>query len=206
VGRSVAARMTGPRDPTAASPRADARRNRDRILEAGSALLSANPSATLADIAQAAGISRATVYRHFTDVEALRAALLDEAQEVGRELLREHLPPMLGPTGSATADELLDLFRTAVPMEHRWTKVMAGDAHPDAAFIESFAPVARGLVKRGQARGDFRADLDLDLTAEALISLAMFIVRKVHGDGVDVERALEVMRLFLDGMAPSSRR
>jgi TetR/AcrR family transcriptional repressor of mexCD-oprJ operon len=198
--------MPEPRDPCAPTPRADARRNRDRILQAGAELLAENSAATLGEIAQAAGISRATVYRHFTDVDALRAALLDEAQEVGRELLREHLPPMLGPTGSATADELLDLFRTMVPMEHRWTKMMAGESHPDDAFIESFAPVARGLVKRGQMRGDFRADLDLDLASEALISLAMFVVRKVHGEGVDVDRALGVMRIYLDGMVPRRAR
>jgi len=198
--------MSGREDTTSAAPRADARRNRDRILEAGATLLATDPSVGLGEIAQAAGVSRATIYRHFADVDALRAALFTEAEEVGRTLLREHIPPMLGNTESATATEFLDLFRTALPMEHRWTKMMASEAHPDAGFIESFGPVARALVKRGQAKGDFRADLDLDMVCDALIALAMFAVRKVHADGVPVDRALDILRPYLDGMAPSLRR
>lgn len=198
--------MTGPRDQNAASPRADARRNRDRILEAGAALLAINPQASLGDIAQAASVSRATVYRHFADIESLRAVLVEEAHEVGRDLLRERLPPMLGSTEGSVAEELLDLFRTALPMEHRWTKVMAAEPTPHAEFIEAFAPVGRALIKRGQARGDFRTDLDVDLVCEALITIGMFAVRKVHADGLSPDRALEVMRLYLEGMAPAGRR
>lgn len=196
-------------EPTDSPPpaRADARRNREAILEAGAALLAVQPDAGLGEIAKAAGVSRATIYRHFPDVDALRAALVDEAQGVGRSLLRERLPPMLGAKSTTpTADELLDLFREALPIEHRWTKMMAAEPMPDADFIEAFAPVGRALVKRGQTRGDFRADLDVDLVCEALITLAMFAVRKVHGEGLSVDRALEVVRIYLDGMAPAGRR
>lgn len=186
--------------------RADARRNRDRILEAGATLLAVDSEASLGDIARAAGVSRATIYRHFTDVDALRAALLEEAEEVGRSLLRERLPPMLGAQSAPTADELMALFREALPIEHRWTKLMASEPGPDKEFIDAFAPVARALVRRGQTRGDFRTDLDLDLVSESLITLAMFAVRKVHGEGMPVERALEIVRIYLDGMVPSNRR
>ena len=198
--------MSGPDQTTPPASRADARRNRDRILEAGATLLATDPNATLVDIALAAGVSRATVYRHFADIDALRAGLFGEAEEVGRTLLREHIPPMLGNNEAETVTEFLDLFRTALPMEHRWTKVMASEPHSDAGFIESFGPVARALIKRGQTKGDFRADLDVDLVAEALIALAMFAVRKVHAEGVDPDRALEIIRPYLDGMSPGGRR
>lgn len=198
--------MTGPRDQNAASSRADARRNRDRILEAGAALLAADPQASLADIAVAAGVSRATVYRHFPEIESLRAALVDEAEEIGRDLLRERLPPMFGTAAGPIVEEVLDLFRTALGMEHRWTKMMAGEPDPNADFVAAFAPVGRAVIKRGQARGEFRADLDVDLTCEALIAIGMFAVRKVHADGTSPDLALEPMRMFLDGMAPSNRR
>jgi len=66
-----------PRPQHADPRRADARRNRERILDAAERLLQRSPSAAVADIAAAAGISRSTLYRHFADrrqmVEAIAA-------------------------------------------------------------------------------------------------------------------------------------
>lgn len=53
------------------SVRADARRNRDQILEAASRLLTQSPSTSLGEIATAAGVSRSTIYRNFRDRDAL---------------------------------------------------------------------------------------------------------------------------------------
>jgi serine phosphatase RsbU (regulator of sigma subunit) len=78
--------QTGPR-PTR---RADALANRERIVEAASRLLAQSPTATLADIAAAAGVSRSTVYRHFPDREALAEATAEHrsaAPEGGEDLL-----------------------------------------------------------------------------------------------------------------------
>ena len=55
--------------------RGDALRNRERILDAADRLLRQSAEATLADIATAAGVARATLYRHFENREALRRAL-----------------------------------------------------------------------------------------------------------------------------------
>jgi serine phosphatase RsbU (regulator of sigma subunit) len=64
------------------SRRADSRRNEERILTAAKRLLDHAPTATLSDIAAAAGLSRSTVYRHFPDRAAL-IAKLDERPEDG---------------------------------------------------------------------------------------------------------------------------
>jgi serine phosphatase RsbU (regulator of sigma subunit) len=59
---------TGPR-------RADALRNRERILDAAERMLERSAAATLADIAAAAGVSRSTLHRRFADRAELLAAL-----------------------------------------------------------------------------------------------------------------------------------
>jgi serine phosphatase RsbU (regulator of sigma subunit) len=50
-------------------------RNDERILEAAKRLLEQSPSATLSDIASAAGVSRSTLYRRFADRDQLIAKL-----------------------------------------------------------------------------------------------------------------------------------
>ncbi len=51
--------------------RADARANRDRILDAAREALAADPEASLHSIAKAAGVGQGTLYRHFATREAL---------------------------------------------------------------------------------------------------------------------------------------
>ncbi len=51
--------------------RADARANRDRILESARDALAADPAASLNSIAKAAGVGAGTLYRHFPSREAL---------------------------------------------------------------------------------------------------------------------------------------
>jgi serine phosphatase RsbU (regulator of sigma subunit) len=55
--------------------RADALRNRERILDAAERMLEQSPSATLVDIAAAAGVARSTLHRRFASRDDLIAAL-----------------------------------------------------------------------------------------------------------------------------------
>ena len=58
--------------------RADALRNREAVLEAGLAILSSDPTQSMQEIADASGLGRTTVYRHFSDREELLDAVLDK--------------------------------------------------------------------------------------------------------------------------------
>jgi len=51
--------------------RADAARNAERIMHAASEVLRTEPDASIEDVAEAAGVSRATVYRHFKNRDDL---------------------------------------------------------------------------------------------------------------------------------------
>ncbi|MFC8190569.1 TetR/AcrR family transcriptional regulator [Cellulomonas sp. NPDC057328] len=86
--------------------RADAARNRVRVLEAAAALHAEGGVAALTTdaVAARAGVGKGTIYRRFTDKGGLAAALLDER---GRRLQERMLagPPPLGP-GAPPLDRL----------------------------------------------------------------------------------------------------
>ena len=73
--------------------RADALRNRERILEAARFVLAQSPTATLAEIAAAAGVSRSTLYRRYADRDELIAALESRPHEPGVVGREDPLPP-----------------------------------------------------------------------------------------------------------------
>ena len=60
-------------------PRADATRNRRRILDAATSVFAEKgPAATLSDVARTAGVGIGTIYRNFDDKESLLDALFDD--------------------------------------------------------------------------------------------------------------------------------
>lgn len=68
------------------SRRSDAERNTERIIQAAVSQLRLRPDATVASIARKAGLSRATVYGHFSSrhslIDAAIARVLDENRDV----------------------------------------------------------------------------------------------------------------------------
>ncbi|HEX2312407.1 MAG TPA: helix-turn-helix domain-containing protein [Thermomonospora sp.] len=94
--------------------RADAARNRARILEAAARLFAEKgaPNVTMDDIARAAGVGRGTLYRRYPDRAAIAVALLDEHERALQERLLRGEPP-LGP-GAPPAERLAAFYAAMV--------------------------------------------------------------------------------------------
>ena len=99
--------------------RADAARNRQRVLTAAEQLFAAPGTATVTmeDIARAAGVGRATLYRRFPDPASIAVALLDEHERRLQDQLMRGDPP-LGP-GASPADRLAAFYNAMVDLLDR---------------------------------------------------------------------------------------
>jgi len=97
----------------APAERADAARNRQRVLAAAERLLerSTPEQVTMEQIARAAGVGKGTLYRRYPSLEAIAVALLDEHERALQERLLRG-PPPLGP--GAPPDQRLAAFYEAM--------------------------------------------------------------------------------------------
>jgi AcrR family transcriptional regulator len=97
--------------------RADAARNRQRVLAAAEKLFAEVDSVTMEDIAKAAGVGRATLYRRFPDPASIAIALLDEHERQLQERLLRGEPPV-GP-GAPPAERLAAFYAEMVELLER---------------------------------------------------------------------------------------
>lgn len=140
------------------SPRADARRNIEAILDAAQQCLVSDPSATVAQIADSAGVGRVTLYGHFPT----RADLVDA---VFRRVSEEADAALEGIDTSGDAVQALARLVTATwPLVQRTSAVLAAaerELPPERIRGHHDAHLARmqALVRRGRQDGEFRTDL-----------------------------------------------
>ena len=97
-------------DPGRRPERADAARNRARVLAAAEALFAERgaPNVSMEDVARAAGVGKGTLYRRYPDRAALAVALLDEHERRLQQQLVAGAPP-LGP-GAPPAERLAAFY------------------------------------------------------------------------------------------------
>jgi AcrR family transcriptional regulator len=157
-------RMTDQAAESTRRPRADAVRNRERVLEAAKAVFSAGgPEASLEAVARQAGVGIGTLYRHFPT----RAALLAEVYQREVEQLDEAADRLLAEKPPIEALELW--FEELIA--YMATKRMVGPAlraDPDvgakvfAAGGPSIRNSFRRLTDAAARAGEIRGDLDDD--------------------------------------------
>lgn len=178
--------------------RADARRNRARVLAAAQeAFAEHGAGVPLDDIARRAGVGAGTVYRHFPTKEALFEAVVvhqvDDLVEEANGLADADDP------GAAFFDFLGRLAETATTKQDM-TDVLAGAGIDlGAAVAAKSAAMMRALgrlLRRAQRAGAVRTDIEMaDLTV--LLKGAIYAVRAAGGDRRTRDR---VFRTITDGL------
>ncbi|GAA4962582.1 TetR/AcrR family transcriptional regulator [Yinghuangia aomiensis] len=203
-----------PRGPASSEPpalagndralRADARRNRERVLRTAQHLFATEGLGTsLDEIARRAGVGPGTVHRHFPSKEALYLAVaVDQLQHLVEE------GEVLAGTGDPAA--LFTLLSRMIASGAENAAVKSGltaaefdlrTAAPDvgAALTRQVAV----LLDRAHAAGVVRPDLTVD-EAMALVAGAFAAIR--HADAeASRERSAHIAQIILDGLRPRPR-
>ncbi len=160
--------------PVPRKPRADAQRNRERILEiAKEAFTQSGANISLDDVARQAGIGAGTLYRHFPTREALLEAVYRTEVEklaAAERRFAEAMPPI----EALRAWMLLfvDFIATKKIIAPALNTLVGGPSKIFEASGSQIIGAMQGLVTRAIKSGDIRPDLDpLDLL-RALIGVS----------------------------------
>ena len=138
--------------------RSDAVRNREAILTAAVSVLASKPDAGLAEVARASGLTRTTVYAHFSTREQLLEELGARALSDAVRTIDEARPET-GPADEALV-RVLQASWQQVGSQARLLEMITRTLGPRAADLH--APVRERLlrlIRRGQRDGVFRRDV-----------------------------------------------
>jgi AcrR family transcriptional regulator len=159
---------------------------------AAQTLATQGAAASMTDVAAAAGVARATVYRYFPN----RQVLLDELAELALRELDERL-------GSARLDEVplregvTRVVRALVDVGDLFIVLARERARPEEVDRTLSRPVCR-LLERGRADAEIRDDLPVQWLTEALLGVALSVLTSSPRRGRE-DTVAAIASLVLDG-------
>jgi AcrR family transcriptional regulator len=178
-----------------ATRRADAERNRDRILAAArTAFAGPDAQVSMAEISRRAGVGMATLYRNFPSRRALLEALYtDEVDGVCKaaETVGGETP------GAVLVAWLHRFFAFFTSKRHIASELLEDSGSSNPVFGQSRARVltaGRPLLVAAQQAHEVRDDLTLEQILDMVVAIAT-----IHGDTRYVE---PILQAALDGLRP----
>ncbi|MBV8702570.1 MAG: TetR/AcrR family transcriptional regulator [Acetobacteraceae bacterium] len=186
-------------------PRADALRNRERVLAAAKTVFSAGgPDASLETVARRAGVGIGTVYRHFPTREALFEAVYRREVEQLVELA-EQLKTDAEPVEALRRwmRSNVEFVATKKGMSTALALSARGTSHLSAYSLDRLTRAVGDLLRRAVAAGEIRADVSAEDLLRTLVG--MCYAQDKPGWQVSVLRLVDVL---VDGLCrrPSGPR
>jgi AcrR family transcriptional regulator len=186
--------------PAARQPRKDALRNRERVLDAATELVRREgEKVPIAHIAEHAGVGVGTVYRHFATRRDLLGALVYRSFGLAVDNARAaaaHPGSALEGVRAFFLATLRDRERFVLPL-HGGPAIFTPATRERQADVRT---ILRGLIDRGQAAGQLRADL----SPEDLIVAASLLSRPLPAAGDWDRLARRQIDLMISGLAPAA--
>ncbi|MFC8914696.1 TetR/AcrR family transcriptional regulator [Streptomyces sp. NPDC057116] len=167
--------------------RADAERTVRAILEAAERVLSANPAATVEQIAEAAGVARTTVHRRFASREALITALAAWATQRFREAVEAARPDTAPP-----AVALYQVTANVLRVKTGWGFAMGAlptDAPEVARVHAGVLAQCERLFARARDAGLLRSDADVDWARRVYYLL----IHEAAAEAPDTDAAVDAL-------------
>jgi AcrR family transcriptional regulator len=178
-------------------PRADAARNRDRLLQAATAVFNAGgPDASLEAVAKRAGVGIGTLYRHFPTREALYEAVYRREVEQLVELA-EHLKKEASPVAALRRwlRAAIDFVATKKGMSAALALAASGTSELKAYSTDRLTKAIGALLDRAAAAGDVRSGISAEDVLRAFAGMCM--LHDQPGWQASVARLLDI---FVDGL------
>ena len=180
--------------------RADARRNREKLVAAAAAAFAeAGLDAQVEDIARRAGVGVGTLYRHFPTKDALVAALADAHFEGLADTVEAGLGEESGDGWDAFTATIWRIA-DAVAADVAWCEIVGG--HPSAVQAASrgqhrLTAATATLLARAQASGRMRADVTVADISTIMCGFGHIAAAQRAGAALDWKRYLDIA---LDGL------
>lgn len=174
----------------------DARKGlRQAIQDAAIRLIVENgmPDVSMSSVAQAAGVSRQTLYNHYPDLEAIVVDAARSQIEVAGRMIDEAIA-MAPDAPSALGIYIRGTLATPTDGQAR---VSGSGMSPDAegevmAMLEPIHLRLRDILKMGVEEGAFRADLDPTADSEIIFHM-IGSARRLIQMGRDVDQVTETI-------------